>query len=236
METYYLKRGNGSESLPERNTGTLAQPSSPERQPTSTSATVGPLSPLEAILATAGSAPTVDLRPSPVEKAVDTSKLRGKRAQALILLLQGVKIAEIAEKIGISVEKVEKFVKKPEIQQCVANATKKTLEKLQRGDFGPIPMAKHAAEHSMATLIELTKRARNENVKRQAAIDVLALAGHVAVKKAEILNVNELIDSMNVAELDDFIQHGKWPERLRDRAALLSITKKPREIDITPTP
>lgn len=199
---------------------------------------VTPLSPLEAILATAQN-PTpselIGITELKIPDApLDVSKLRGKKAQALINLLRGYSIEDTAEFLKVDVGKVRKFAERAEIKHCIAQSQRVVLNKLQRGEFGPIPMAKHAAEHAMATLITLTQRARNENVKRQSAIDVLALAGHVAVKKAEILNVNELIDAMNAAELDNFIKEGVWPDRLRDRAALLSITKKPREIDITP--
>ena len=196
-------------------------------------------SPLSAILATAGQAPTINL-PTGLEPAIvefNIEKLSRKKLLALTLLLQGIPLDRIAGQCGVKVEKVELFVKLPGVKHVLATSQKVILTKLQRGDFGPVPMAKHAAEHSMATLIHLTKGARNENVRRQAAIDVLALAGHVAVRKAEILNVNELIDAMAADELEIFIKDGIWPDRLRDRAALLSINKSHRanEIDITPS-
>lgn len=193
------------------------------------------LSPLEAILATAGPVELATVDPQNALEAIrDTQNggvggrvgVRGKKAQAALLALQGANPIEISEAIGIPAKKIEKFLASPMAQSLLAKVEEMILGKLQRGEYGPIPMAKHAAEHMMSQIIAIAMKGRNENTKRQAAMDVLGLAGHVAIKKAEIFNVNELIDSMDADELNKFIVDGSWPDRLRDRAALLSMSNK----------
>lgn len=202
-------------------------------------------SPMEALLATAG----------PVEIALETRRdaengepigwvtLGSFEAQAALLALQGATYDDIGAALSAPPNEIEKFLSSPMAQALLGKIESAITAKLQRGDYGPIPMAKHAAEHMMGVLISTAKKSRNDNTKRQAAMDVLALAGHVAVKKAEVLNVNELIDSMDVQELNKFISEGVWPDRLRDRAAMLSMMNKnnskitksnQRAIDITP--
>lgn len=200
-----------------------------------------PLGPLAAILATIRPPDPDDeiVSDHPVdEPTVFNAKrpfgLSAKEGFCLLSVLQGTPNAAIAEQLAISEAKVAKLLRRSKL--LAQSIERFLLVKVQRGEFGPIPMAKSASDHAMSALIHLMKMGRNESTRRQAAVDILALAGHVAVKRAEVLNVNSLIDEMAADELEKFIASGTWPDRFRDKAALLTMKNATNNklIDITP--
>lgn len=176
-------------------------------------------------------------RPLPADKrTVDLAKLPllSKLDRHLVLWMAlGLPAQEIAEKCGKSLGWLTLRVKHEAVAAALKRIEDLSRAKIERGDYGVAPIAKAEAEPMTRILVGIAKSHKTAPaVKRQAALDVLALAGHQPVKRAEILNVNELIEKMTPEELDRFIQHDEWPERMRD-SSMAAMTKK-AAIDVTP--
>src|ERR1700675_4213 len=144
----------------------------------------------------------------------------------------GMAHTEIAAKCEKSVGWVQARLASGGVALALKRIEDLARAKVERGEFGVAPIAKSHAESMTRILVNIAKSGKTAPaVKRQAANDVLALAGHQPVKRAEILDVNELINQMSPEELDRFITANEWPERMRD-TSLAGLTQR-AAIDVT---
>lgn len=153
----------------------------------------------------------------------EAAQLTPEEALAIVWAIQGHSPSESAE-----------VLERPHVLAHQRQCEAALVARIQQGEFGPTAMAKAKAEQMLAVLIDKAERSKQDNVSRQAALDVLGLAGFVAVKKAEVLNVNELIDQMREDELDTFITSGRIPPRLRNNGSGMFAPTGRRVIDLSP--
>lgn len=166
--------------------------------------------------------------PAAHSNAADAEMVAGLSARELVvavLTLQQVPAPVMARTLGIGVADVHALQQKPQVTLQVRRALIAMRERIERGDFGVVPMAKANAESMMQRLVALSQSTKEETARR-AAVDVLSLAGHVAVKKAEIVNVNRIIDAMDPVELTAFVERGEFPARFRDQLATIQSAPK----------
>lgn len=161
------------------------------------------------------------------QKEFSIQRMKNRHHVVLTLLLEGNSYKQIAGVTGYTEARVSQIVRSPIFQSLYKAILAKRYEAVIEGDHGVVAQARAASPQLTRSLIGIANAARNENTRRQAILDVLALAGHQPVTKTETLSLDKLVEQFNDAEMEVFARTGKWPRRFAAQMRSLG-----REVDV----
>lgn len=168
----------------------------------------------------------------PAEIPAEPEPQLSRREKAMLFdIVAGIPPAVVAAENEIAWPTFQGWMKESRIASALSRATGVLIEKIERGDFGAIPIAKASAEGAMVILLGLMRAAKSDETRRKAANDLLAYAGHQPVKRTQVLNPGEFLDAMTEGELEEFAASGLVPDRLRSQATFMVAKKLPKAIE-----
>jgi hypothetical protein len=126
--------------------------------------------------------------------------------------------------MGISTATVAKVRKSPAFQRAVETVEERIADRIARGEFGVLAMAKAAAVGAMTRIIGMAKECHTDAVRYKANEKILEIAGIQAPKPLEQVPVERLVDRMTAEEAKEFYETGHFPERFHDQLARIAVS------------
>lgn len=131
-------------------------------------------------------------------------------------------IKEIAKECGMQAGNVSRILAKPAFKQAVAMVEASIVERIARGEFGVLAIAKANSVGAMRRLVGMSKGSEDERVRLQATLKLLEIGGIQPPKPSITESPERLIDQMTAEEAERFAKEGEFPERFRDQLARLA--------------
>src|SRR5439155_25355454 len=92
-------------------------------------------------------------------------------------------------------------------QRRVQEILEASRQRMLNGETGPLAIAEAAAEEAVQTLVALMRESAQDGVRRQCAVDVLALAGFARTARTEVrVTIEHLVEQMTAEELAVFTE------------------------------
>jgi hypothetical protein len=154
----------------------------------------------------------------------DTAPLRPRDRALLAYLYEGLSLKKAADAMGMAYITAKKIVAKEGFKKAVGAVDQAIVERISRGEFGAMAIAKAAAVGAMERLKRLSETSRNERVYLQANLEIIRLSGLQPPKPQVLESPERLIDLMTADEAEAFASTGEWPERFRDQLARLATS------------
>lgn len=150
--------------------------------------------------------------------------LRPRERVLLAHLYEGLSLKKAAQVMGMAYITAKKIVAREAFKRAVEVVDQNIVERISRGEFGAMAIAKAAAVGAMERLKHLSETSRNERVYLQANLEIIRLAGLQPSKPQVTESPERLIDQMTADEAEAFASTGEWPERFRDQLARLATS------------
>jgi len=131
---------------------------------------------------------------------------------------------QIADEMGLSKLTVAKVRKSATFRRAVTMIEERIADRIARGEFGALAMAKAELIPAMKRLIGMSKECATDAVRYKATRDLIELAGLQAPKPAESVPVERLVDRMTPEEAREFYETGHFPERFHDQLARIAVS------------
>lgn len=139
-------------------------------------------------------------------------------------LFENKNYSEIGREMGLAPLTVKKRIHRPAFQSQIQIVEAAIVERIARGEFGALAIAKANAVGAMRRIVGQARRADDERVKFQANVKLLEYAGIQPAKPPVTESVDRLIDMMTADEAETFARTGEFPERFRDQLARLATS------------
>ncbi len=163
---------------------------------------------------------TVTTAVSPTVRA----NLKPREWMLLGHLYEGNTLRGAATILSIPYDAAKTIAKKPQFKKAIQQIDQAIAERISRGEFGAMAIAKAGAPRAMQVIHDLLD-SRHEKTRLQAANDLLKWSGMQPPKPQVTESVERLIDLMTADELEVFASTGEWPERFKDQLARLATTQ-----------
>lgn len=106
------------------------------------------------------------------------------------------------------------------------------MERIARGEFGAIAIAKAELVGNMRRLQGMARGAEDERVRHKALVDMIKFAGFAPPTPLVTENPERVIDAMSAAEAEHFAETGEFPAHLADQLARVGTAQlKKREAE-----
>lgn len=169
-----------------------------------------------AVVTSVSAATCLDGGPPPDLDALDYTLLASWTERATMKAL--------AEKTGLTVAGVRARTLRPAFQQALQRLQRSLFDRLARGEYGVLALAKGNAVGAFKRVLQLSRAAENERVRLDANLEIMKLAGVQPPKPAVVESPERLLDQMSPEELEHFSKTNEIPRRLGDQVAKLAVT------------
>lgn len=132
---------------------------------------------------------------------------------------------QIAEEMGVSVGTVNRVLGSKAFQAAVELVESRIADRIARGEFGVLAIAKANAVAAMRRIVGMSKHCHNEMVRFKANDRVLEIAGVQPPKPVEQVHVERLMDRFTLDEAKEFYQTGHFPARFADQLARIAVAQ-----------
>lgn len=165
-----------------------------------------------------------------IPAAIQTHILTGetpvshRHHQVLVYYLMGLEPMEIARAVGYKhARKIHKVLALPHMKAAIRKVEEMQLERIVSGEFGVHAAAKANAGRAMKRIIDEVDNADAAPRERLKASELnLKISGDLVDKKVHA-HLHTLVKGFTDDELRDFVQHKRWPERLRPLVEKLGL-------------
>ena len=135
--------------------------------------------------------------------------------QVLMYHLMGLEPKEIAEAVGLTNIRVSRILNQPHILAAIRKVEAMQLERIVSGEFGVQAAARANAGKAMSRIINEVDNADAKPAERLKASELnLKLSGDLVDKRVN-MHLHTIVKGFSDDELREFVQHKKWPERVR---------------------
>lgn len=131
---------------------------------------------------------------------------------------------QIAAECSMSVAAVRQVLMKPAFKAAVQMVEASIAERIARGEFGVLAIAKANAVGAFRRLVGMAKGSEDERIKFQANVKILEMAGIKPATPIVTESPERLIDAMTAEEAEKFAASGEFPDRFRDQLARLATS------------
>lgn len=129
---------------------------------------------------------------------------------------------QIAEECKMTAVNVRRIMGTPQFKRAIEMVEASIVERIARGEFGVLAIAKANAVGAMRRLVGIAKGSEDDRVKLNANLELLKLSGVQAPKPAVTESPERLIDQMTADEAEMFAREGIFPDRFKDQLARLA--------------
>lgn len=137
-------------------------------------------------------------------------------------VFEGKRGSAIAREMHLSQSLVSQVLTSAKFKLAEARMETAMLERIARGEFGALAIAKANTVGAMRRLVGMSRGAMDERVKLNATIELLKLGGIQPSKPAVTESPERLVDLMTDDEARVFAETGHFPDRLMDQVARLA--------------
>jgi hypothetical protein len=137
-------------------------------------------------------------------------------------VFEGKRPKVIAAELGITPAVVRARLSRPEFKAAQSQLEATMMERIARGEFGILAMAKAEAVGAFRRVLGQSKLSPDEKVRFNANVLLMKLAGIREPAPAAIETPERLIDMMTAEEAEVFSTTGEFPERFADQLARLT--------------
>lgn len=131
---------------------------------------------------------------------------------------------QIAEELEMSVGAVRAIMGKPAFKAAIQMVEASMAERIARGEFGVLAIAKANAVGAFRRLVGMAKASEDERIKFQANVKILEMAGIKPAAPMVTESPERLIDAMTAEEAQKFAETGEFPDRFSDQLARLATS------------
>lgn len=131
---------------------------------------------------------------------------------------------QIAGECKLSIGRVRQIIDAPKFKRAVEMVEASIVERIARGEFGVLAIAKANAVGAMRRLVGIAKGSEDDRVKLNANLELLKLSGVQAPKPTVTESPERLIDQMTADEAQKFAETGEFPARFADQLARLATS------------
>jgi DNA-binding CsgD family transcriptional regulator len=150
--------------------------------------------------------------------------LRPREYMVLGKVFEGKKVAQIAAEMGVSTATVSTILGKPQFKAAVQMVEAAIVERIARGEFGVLAIAKANANGAIRRVVGLSKLSQDDRVRLNANLKLIELAGIRPPAPQVVESKERLIDAMTAEEAREFAATGLFPARFRDQLARLAVS------------
>ena len=137
-------------------------------------------------------------------------------------LFEGRKPADIARDLNVNLTTIRHITQKPAMRKWIAHCQDAIIDRIARGEFGAMAVAKKEATEAMRRIVVLSRDAKDERVRLNANVKLLEFAGVVASRPIDAPTIDRVLDQLTPAEQLMFSETGKFPGRLADQLLRIS--------------
>lgn len=166
-------------------------------------------------------------QPEPQALVPSTPTLRPRERVLLAHLYEGLSLKKAAATMGMSLANAKRIAQKPAFKKAVADVDRSIMERVARGEFGAMTIAKAEASAAMERVAQASRDPKlyrgNARVWLAANLEIIKLSGLQPAKPVVVESKERLIDLMTSEEAEEFATTGEWPDRFKDQIMRLSV-------------